>query len=433
MVAARRARRGNVCLLVAFSLVFIIGAAAIAIDGGLLLDDLQKTQAAADASALAAATELFKNWQSDNGYDRSDQARDAALDLAASNGFANDGTDSIITPNEVDGDGKPLHGIWCPPISGDHVGKPGFVEVVIQYNQKRNFSSIYGNDRIPVRARAVAEGSWRGANAGILLLDPSSSGSLNVTGNGTMSVSNAPLIVDSSAADAITSTGGGSVTVSSGQHVDITGVPGYSGSGTINGTINSGVDPTPDPLAYMPEPSPNGASKYNKVSVSSNKVLTLSPGVYHNGISVTARGSLVMLPGMYFMDGGGFSFTGQGNLTATNVMIVNLPKSNSDVITISGTGAIDISPMMTGLYRGISIWQQRDSTNTISVTGNGNTQVRGTFYAQHGLLNITGNGGTDVIGSQYISYDMKVNGGGAFKIDWDVNQVARVRNLRLVE
>ena len=59
--------------------------------------------------------------------------------------------------------------------------------------------------------------------------------------------------------------------------------------------------------------------------------------------------------------------------------------------------------------------------------------MSGTFYAAHGTLNVTGNGTIDVLGSQYISYDMKVNGGGAFNIDWNVNQVARVRILRLVE
>jgi len=433
MVASRRARRGNVCLLVAFSLVFLIGAAAIAIDGGLILYDVQKVQSAADASALAAATQLFANWQTEIGLDPNDKARDAALALAATNGFANDGTDSVITPNAVDDQGKPLHGIWCPPISGDHAGQSGYVEVVIQYNQKRNFSSIYDNEPIPVRARVVAEGGGRAANAGILLLDPSKSGSLNVVGNGTMSVVGAPLIVDSDAADAVTTTGGGRIIVSPGQRLDITGMPGYSGSGTITGTVNSGVPPTPDPLAYLSEPTPAGAARYNKVSVSGKKVKTVSPGVYDGGISVSGRGSLVMLPGTYYMDGGGFSFTGQGNLTATGVMIVNVPKSNADVVNINGSGAINISPMMNGLYRGISLWQERSSTNSIGVTGNGNTQIRGTFYSQHGVLNITGNGGTDVIGSQYISYDMKVNGGGYFKVDWNADQVARTRIMRLVE
>src|SRR5207247_7700266 len=130
---------------------------------------------------------------------------------------------------------------------------------------------------------------------------------------------------------------------------------------------------------------------------------------------------------------GGFSCTGSGSLSAKGVMIVNLPKQNSDVININGSGAITLSPMTTGLYRGISLWQQRSSTNQISVTGNGATQVSGTFYAQHGTLNVTGNGGTDVLGSQYISYDMKVNGGGTFNVDWDPNLIGRTRILRLVE
>src|SRR5437773_2165910 len=173
-------RPGNVCVLMAFCLTFLVAVAAVAIDGGLIMDDVQKVQAAADASALAGAAQLFQYWQSESGFDSSNHAHDAALALAASNGFTNDGTDSVITPNAVDAAGKPLHGIFVPPVTGDHVGQAGYLEVVIQYNQKRNFSSIYGTQRIAVRARAVAEGGWKAANAGILLLDPTSSGSLNV-------------------------------------------------------------------------------------------------------------------------------------------------------------------------------------------------------------------------------------------------------------
>ena len=92
-----------------------------------------------------------------------------------------------------------------------------------------------------------------------------------------------------------------------------------------------------------------------------------------------------------------------------------------------------LSPMLSGLHRGISLWQRRDSTNQIAVTGNGATMVTGTFYARHGVLNVTGNGGADVVGSQYISYNMKVNGGGTFNVNWDPNLVGRTRTLRLVE
>src|SRR5947209_926820 len=127
MTRTRTERRGNVCVLMAFCITILVGMAAIAIDGGAIMDDVQKVQAAA--------------------------------------------------------------------------------------------------------------GGWRAANAGILLLDPTASGSLTVVGGGTMSVAGAPLIVDSTASDAITATGGGHVTVSSDKEVDVGGSPGISGSGTITGTV----------------------------------------------------------------------------------------------------------------------------------------------------------------------------------------------------
>jgi Flp pilus assembly protein TadG len=437
----REGRRGNVVVLVAFLVTILVGVAAVAIDGGSLMDDVQKVQAAADSSALAAAEQLYKYWQTGNGYDVGNNAKNAALALAATNGYTNDGTDSLITPNDWTlgqsggggGGGNVTsvnHGIFIPPVTGDHVGQAGYVEVVIQYNQQRNFSRIYGTERIQVRARAVAEGGWRAGKAGILLLDPSASGALTAVGNATVNVVGAPLIVDSSSSTAIS--GSGSLSVSANQEVDITGVPGYTGV-TISGTVKSGQPPVPDPLAYLPEPSSAGMTTYNKVNIAGPKVTIIDPGVYTGGISVSGQATLVMNPGIYIMDGGGFSFTGLGSLSAIGVMIVNRPSKSSDIVNINGSGAINLSPMMTGLYRGISIWQDRASTNQLNITGNGGSQITGTFYAAHGTLNVSGNGTQDVLGSQYISYDMKVNGNGAFYVNWDPNLVGRTRIIRLVE
>ena len=440
MTKHRTERRGNVCVFVAACLTVLMGVIAIAIDGGVLMDDRQKVQSSADASALAAAEQLFLNWQSEQGLDPTGKARDAALALAASNGYTNDGVASIITPNLIDSRSSGIglgvketavHGVWVPPATGDYKGRSGYVEVAIQFNQKRHFGGIYGTENIPVRARAVAEGGWRAGRDGILVLDPLSSASLNVTGNGTMAVLGAPIIVNSKASDAATAVGG--ATVSSDKSIDITGIPGIGGSGTWLGTINSGVPPTPDPLAYLPEPSPSGMTPYNKVNVAGQRTVTINPGCYNGGIAVSGQATLIMNPGIYYMNGGGFSFTGQGNLVANGVMIVNAPSSNSDVININGTGSIQLSPPTTGIYRGISLWQVRSSTNSINITGNGGSSMTGTFYAAHGTLNVTGNGDNDVLGSQYISYQVKVNGGGTFRVNWDPNLVARTRIIRLVE
>src|SRR5436309_1881946 len=92
-------RRGNVVVLMAFCITILVGMAAVAIDGGAIMDDVQKVQAATDASALAAAEQIFRLWQTGNGLDVGSNAKNAALNLAATNGYSNDGTDSQITPN----------------------------------------------------------------------------------------------------------------------------------------------------------------------------------------------------------------------------------------------------------------------------------------------------------------------------------------------
>ena len=64
-----------------------------------------------------------------------------------------------------------------PPQRGDHVGQAGYVEVIVLQFQQRAFSAIWGSDPVPVRARAVARGLWVPVNNGIIVLDPTSSGS----------------------------------------------------------------------------------------------------------------------------------------------------------------------------------------------------------------------------------------------------------------
>src|SRR5437899_2769563 len=300
MMTNRQKRPGHVVVFVALMITILVGVSAIAIDGGIIQDDVQKLQAAADASALAGAEQLFKNWQTDQGLDSNGSAKDAAVRLASYNGYANDGIDSIITPNAFTtgnkGSGQGTgnvtdvqHGVFIPPVTGDHVGKPGYVEVVIQYNQKRNFSSIYGTQRIAARARAVAEGGWKAGTMGILLLDPTGSGALTVNGNGKMSVVGAPLIVDSNAADGGVTTGSGTVSVSSNTEMDFSGSPGVSGSGSWLGPIMTNQTPVPDPLLYLPEPSASGATVQKKVNVAGNQTVTISPGAYSGGIKVSGQ------------------------------------------------------------------------------------------------------------------------------------------------
>src|ERR1700687_1395550 len=109
---SRSKRRGAIVLFVAVCLTVLLGVVAIALDGGVLLTERRPAQATADAAALAAASDLYKNFGTNGGRDCSRTAKASPLSTAAANGYANDGTVSVVTVN-------------IPPSSGDYSGKAG--------------------------------------------------------------------------------------------------------------------------------------------------------------------------------------------------------------------------------------------------------------------------------------------------------------------
>jgi hypothetical protein len=399
---------------------------AISIDGGGLLEERRQAQATADAAAMAAAEDIFLNYPRNKGIDSGGSAQTMALAIAASNGFTNDGTKSIVTVRTSPQSylGGPNQGSALPK---------GYVEVTVQYNQPRYFSGFLGTGAIPVSARAVARGKWEPAFIGIHVLDMHQKGSLNATGTGSATVTGGAKVIVNSDNSSAAITNGGTVTAS---ELDVTGGINSTGQGGgFYGGINLGTPPQPDPLRNIPEPDPStlpDQSHGNSHFANGNH--TLSPGVYHGGITISGQGSATLLPGIYYMDGGGFSMSGQGNLYAAGVMIFNAPKSSSDVISISGSssGSVYITPPTSGTYQGLTLFQDRQSANTLSVSGSGNMYITGTFYAAGGLMKISG-GGASQIGSQFISRFLEIDGNGALNINYDPNQAIPRRILGLVE
>jgi hypothetical protein len=403
-------RRGAVAPFVALCLIALMSMVAIALDGGMLLDRRRSCQAAADAAALAAAEDLYYNWQGNRGMDTQKTAYQSALDTASANGFNNDGTSSIVTIN-------------IPPKTGNFVGLAGYAEVIIQYNQPRGFSGILGSGDMPVRARAVARALWVPFNNGIIVLHPTAQGALYANGNGSTSVANANIIVDSNNSLAA-ETVGNAVITDVNKVIDITGSnPGYSGD--FKGTILTGQYPVPDPLAYLPEPDPNTMPIQTVPSTGND--ITLYPGVYQGGLSFSGQTNVTMKPGIYYMQGGGFSFAGQGNLNATGVMVF------SDVgISVTGLGSVTWSPPTTGIYKGISYFEDRLSSATAKVAGNGQYNITGTFYVAGGLTDLQGNGDASVA-SQVVTLLMKSGGNGVTNINWSAGNTAPTRIIGIVE
>jgi hypothetical protein len=392
--------------------------AALVIDGGMMMEARRRVQAAADSAALAAAADLYTNYGTNAGLDTGGTAKASAVATAKANGFSS--SNATVTVN-------------IPPTSGSSSGKAGYAEVIVVYNMTRGFSAILGSGTLPIQSRAVARGLWTSFGNGIILLAPTGQ-SLSDSGNGSVTVNGANIVVDSSSSQAASASGNASLTATD---FVITGSPGdvTSGHGMFVGGIDSGATPTVDPMNYLTAPNPSSLTvqSTSQYSVSSNKTATINPGVYVGGISVTSGASLVMNPGIYYMSGGGFSTSGNGTITGAGVMIYNAPNSTSDVVSITGNGAVNISPPTSGVYSGISIFQDRTSAAPMALSGNGSMNISGTIYAAASTMSMSGNGSYNSAGSQFLGYKLVVSGNGNLTVNWNSTATARTRSFGLVE
>jgi len=162
---------------------------------------------------------------------------------------------------------------------------------------------------------------------------------------------------------------------------------------------------------------------------------------FTNGDTVTLKqASANNAGGIYYLDGTSFISTG-ANIgmdpnTTGGVMLYNSPNNNanSQVINIQGNaaGSIVLSGLTSGPYTGMLMWQDRTSTQPMSITGNGNINITGTLYAANALITLGGNG-TAYIGSQLISRTLNLTGTGTQIINYTDKGTARTRDVRLVE
>lgn len=431
-------RHGMIAVQVALSLTALLSVAAIALDVGILLTEQRHGQATADAAALAGAIDLYTNYPTNSGTDPNGTANASALTTASANGYTNDGTTSIVTVN-------------IPPKSGYFVGQAGYVEVIVQYNQTRYFSNLFGNGAIPVKARAVARGAWTSPKGGIIALDPTAPGAVTGTGGGTITVNGGSIIDDSNytgTTGAMTVSGGSTFTANSfnvtGSYTGSVGIPGVSTTPTTN------VPATPDPLAYLPPPSPPPPGTITKTPLGSGLgfLYTLTPGSFGGSgqpkiPNFTSSDQVVFDEssfgngGIYYLTAGGLTSNG-ANLTMTGsggIMFYNAGTGTNDAINIAGssTGTVNLGGLTGGIYQGILIFQARNASEPVSITGNGNFTMEGTFYAPDANLKLAGNGTTSIIGSQLIADTISVSGNGNVVVDYSGYAKPNWRLIGLVE
>lgn len=412
-----RWRRGTVTVWVLLGLTAIVGVLALGMDGGRLQEERRHGQATADAAALAAAADLYKNWWANHGVDVTNSAQNAALASAAANGYANDGTTSVVTVN-------------IPPTQGTFAGQKCYVEVITEYRLPGTFGKIFTRNDLPVKARAVARG--QPAKIGLLLLSPNASNAflnkalaLAVLGN--------PIIVNSSDGQAFNEATLGLIAAS---RYDVTG--NFINSGAIMlGAMNTGIRPTADPLRRLAVPNVAASPVQSAKPLVINSILPtiLKPGVYQGGIQIKGASIVVMNPGVYILEGGGLQVQNLATLAGLGVTIYNTQGAfPAGPISITSLGKVALTAPLAGTYQGISVFQDRTLTQPISVSGAGLMVFTGTVYAVGADVTLGSlvAAGIDTLGGAYICNTISISGIGSINIDLG-NNPPRIPDVTLVE
>lgn len=258
--AIRRNRQaGQALYLTAMSLVVLVGMLGLGIDMGALRYEKRIQQTAADAAAIAGASDLQ--------YDGGAGVDPAAAGAANSNGFQDNGGGDISNCGKSASIGTVCVQVNNPPQeSATHNGDRNYVEVLVAAVHPTYFMRIFGVTKETVTARAVATNVAGGPHKPCLL---SLSVSATVVVDGTINLTACNLIVNGSLKV------NGTINKDAASSIEVAG----NCSGSCSGVV-TGVPAVADPIANLSAPPADGCSSGGLLGLLLNFCAgTVAPGV----------------------------------------------------------------------------------------------------------------------------------------------------------
>jgi hypothetical protein len=373
-------RRGQTVVFIALSLFVLLGAAAFAVDWGLITFTKHQLQNFVDAAALAGAQEL----------PNASNARQKATENYARNYANNFNLASPPTPQPISCTDPISSATVCYRIGTDEVQlttpygsppSPNRLHVRACRNVSLFFARLLGMSSRRVCAEAVARRGGTLFPRGLVVLDGSGNQALFMQGNARLTVYNGSIIVNSNAADAIFAQGNTTLTAS---EILVTGNYRTLGSPVITPTPQTGQPPVPDPLASLPAPNPAGLPVFPGQTISG--VATLQPGIYTGLVSLIGNAFVTMQPGTYIFRNG-LRVWDNARLVGNGVMLY----VEGGRIEVGGNGQMSLTAPTSGTYAGITIFYARTNSNPLRLLGNAVQNIQGTVYLPRSLLQLQGN------------------------------------------
>lgn len=401
-------RRGAVIIYVTLGLTVFLGFSALAIDGSYLFLMTNRAQSAADAAALAAASQLPDEAA----------ASDAAIEFAGKN-LASDRWGDVLTDSDI------AFGNWNTDTRAfSEGGEPSnAVQVVVRMSDDNAnpvqlfFANMMGYSEAGIAAAAIATtGGEGGGGPGedcLLALNPSAADAISVVGTADIKGEGCNIQVDSChEVNAFSANGTPTIDLT----VELDG--GGFGSGELN--VCGGIAVTPnvnlppaqyvnedsgiqkgDPFAgtdYEDMPAAAETSSCDNNNFSATKNVTMWPGVYCGGISLTGDGTATLQPGTYYIKNGQFKVTGNRTLNGNGVTFVMTGGAAN--LDLGGVSSMSLAAPTTGDYAGFVFFGDADhpATATHKIHGTPLGAFHGIAYFPNATVEFKGTATGDVSG-----------------------------------
>lgn len=236
--------------------------------------------------------------------------------------------------------------ISSPPVSGPFTGDAKAIEVVLNDNLPRLFTSIfYDSDTVQISARSVS----RTAGARpvcVLALNKSASQAVSFSGSSELVLDGCDVASNSIASDSIDFSGASDVTTECASAVG--GIDGAAGNLTLTDCSSAyeGARPFADPYAHLAMPALGACDTALKadLTVSPVQTRTVSPGTVcgtgPGGGNVAIQGTITLNPGLYIFEDVNLTVNSTATLTGSGVTLV---LTGGTTLSINGGSSIDLT------------------------------------------------------------------------------------------
>lgn len=414
----RNHEHGQITILMVFAVIALFGAAALAIDGGLLYLHRRAAQGAADNAAMTGALAITKGYSSS-------QIEYIALERAKKNGFDNSEADTSIE-------------VYRPPQAPNpYAGNSNYIQVIITSSIPLSFTHFVYTGPLQVTVEAVSHAR---VNEDIVPGFAAFGDNLNACrtiqfdGSLTFDLTGGGSLGSNSDAGCNCDGNGGSGVKDGNGKVNVYGGGGIYVSGCWQNNGGAGhVSPEPDTglrqqiLAEPPLPDCTGLPELGEIN--STGVLTLQPGIYES-MTFVADSWATFEPGMYCIrgandDGWALQQSGHGTMQGDGVMFFLADSAggwsssgNTQTFLKASTNLEDASGNQ---WAGMLIYSHPSNSNEIILAGTSNSLYEGSIYAPGSLCTLQGTSGGVALRSQIICDRIRITGTGDLDIDYDMS------------